>query len=158
MSVLAEAVRSPALPPADGPPLADLLVLAVATVSAVSVAGVEACLDSSLCSAANLDETRVGVLTAASFSPPVRRLSATALLTDSDLLGGDLVAVLGVGLLAADVGLEGVDLVAGADLAGVAMVDLAGVVLGAEVGLAGVALVAEAGFAGALSVFDFPGT
>lgn len=107
-------------------------------------------MDSSLCSAANLDETRVGVLTAASFSPPVRRLSAAALLANSDLLGEDLVTALGVGLLAADVGLEGVDLVAGADLAGV--------VLGAGVGLAGVALVAEAGFAGVLSVFVFPGT
>lgn len=151
-------MRSPALPPADGPPLADLLVRAVAMVSAVSAAGVEACLDSSLCSAANLDETRVGVLTAASFSPPVRRLSAAALLANSDLLGEDSVTALGVGLLAADIGLEGVDLVAGADLAGVALGDLAGVVLGAGVDLAGVALVAEAGFAGVLSVFVFPGT
>lgn len=88
----------------------------------------------------------------------MRRLSAAALLADSDLLGEDLVTALGVGLLAADVDLEGVDLVAGADLAGVALGDLAGVVLGAGVGLAGVALVAEAGFAGVLSVFVFPGT
>lgn len=91
---------SRALPPADGPLLADLLLRVVTTVSAVSAAGaalgVETCLDSSLCSAANLDEARVGVLTAASSSPPVRLLSAAALLTDSDVLGGDLVAALGV--------------------------------------------------------------